>query len=258
MTKIENEIYFKERSAGIYIRHFAYQNGDEIYRLLNKYNIGESDYGRLMDFAGRSEACHRLYGHHIIFDMPFDDPGKIHTFLEHLASDIFTKQGLPIIPGELLNDSGLLKYCKSLKHNYNFVNFLDILSGTLSIQTGVIKLKAAFNEEEAISSFEEVAKALGIGALELAIALSSANPFLLIGAALNLVATAKMASLDKSKLYFNILHKNLIIEFKSREIFIGTTTQELLIENNVQRLLVENQIEDLFIDQCVFKSKQSG
>ena len=41
-------------------------------------------------------------------------PDNILPFLEHELSVIFTKQGLPILPGEMLEDLNLIKYCDKL------------------------------------------------------------------------------------------------------------------------------------------------
>ena len=79
---------------------------DEIAAFMDKYGIGKSEYGKLMDALGKKKAfLHRLYEHHLIHDFPIKNPEDIIDFLVHEFSDLFTKNGLPIIPGELLEDA---------------------------------------------------------------------------------------------------------------------------------------------------------
>ena len=116
----QSPIYILESSA---LREYAYSHGKDIYDFMNKYDIGKSAYGSLMDKAaeGQQVIAHRLFGHHLIYDFPINDKKEIAAFLEHEFSDLFTKQGLPIIPGEVLHDAGMIKYCNSLTNNWNFI-----------------------------------------------------------------------------------------------------------------------------------------
>ena len=186
-NKIGTPLYPLDTAA---LREYAYAHGNDIYDFMNKYDIGKSAYGSLMDKAaeGQHVIAHRLFGHHLIYDLPMDDPKAIASFLEHDFSDLFTKQGLPIIPGEILQDSGMIRYCDGLTHNWNFINGFDILSATIAIYKSIGALKVAFKNEYAIQDIEDFAKSIGVGVLEAAIAFSTANPFLLIGAALQLTA----------------------------------------------------------------------
>jgi len=216
-----------------YLRDYSYKNGNSIHDFMKKHEIGESGYGKLMDIAGRHEAVHRLHGHHIIYDFPIDDPRNVLKFLEHEASDLFTKQGLPIIPGEILENHVLIKYCKSLSHNWNFVNGFDVLSATVSIYHSFNKLEAAINHDLTIDSFHDVAKFLGIGSLELAIAFSTANPFILVGASLRIASTMKGLANNSAVVFFKRYHNVLTIEFH-----ISTNT----VEENIAKNTVDASI----------------
>jgi len=240
--------FWPHRAASQYIREYGYQHGDQIYAFMKKYDIGESTFGRLMDALGRHEACHRLYRHHLIYDFPFDKPEQIWNFLEHELADLFTKQGLPIIPGEILKHNGLLKYCNSLSHNWNFVNGFDILSGTLSIYGGGSLLKKAVEYKISIDTFEDFAKQAGIGALELAIALSTANPFLLLGAGLQLAGTIKGILNDSTVILFGRLQEGLTVEFALQEMSVEHELDEMSVETSNERLSVEFSSEQLSVE----------
>jgi len=228
-----------------YLRDYSYKNGSTIYDFMKKYEIGESDYGKLMDIAGKHEAVHRLHGHHIIYDFPVNDPKNVLKFLDHEASDLFTKQGLPIIPGEILENHDLIKYCKSLSHNWNFVNGFDILSATVSIYHSLDKLEAAINHDLSIDSFHDVAKFLGIGSLELAIAFSTANPFLLIGASLRIAGTLKGIANNSAVVFFKQYHNVLTIEFH-----IATNT----VEENIAKSTMDTSIKLNSIESSINKN----
>jgi hypothetical protein len=196
-----------DRIASQIIREKAYQL--PIYEWMKKNGIGESEYGRYLDLMGRNEHVfhHRLFGHHPIYDFPFNNPEKIPDFLEHVwFSDSVTKQGLPIIPGDFLKDSNVLKYCSQKTIEWSFVNAFDLLSGTLAIYAGYKNCKKYFNEMESIESFPLLAKELGIGILELALSIKNTNPFLLIGAILQIAGSLKGVCNDASKIYFKKIY----------------------------------------------------
>lgn len=219
-----NEIFNSFREAGSnYIREYSYKHGNEIYNFMNKYDIGKSSYGQLMDEAakGKHIITHRLYGHHPIYNIPFDCPKEVVDFYEHIFSDLFTKQGIPIIPGEIIENTRFLKFCDKLTGSWNFVNGFDILAGTLAIYDSTNKLFAACREELFMDSFEDFAKTFGLGALELAISISTANPFLLLGAIVHITSGVR-ASFNDSAFVFM---KNRI-GVMSLEIVIGRISYE--------------------------------
>lgn len=228
-----------------YIREYAYKNGNEIYKFMNKNKIGHSSYGKLMDSAakGKGVIAHRLYGHHLVYDFPVNDLNEVAPFLEHLLSDLFTKQGLPIIPGEILENLGLLKCCDSIKRSWNFVNGFDILAGTVAIFQGIDDFKRMFKEGYSIESIEDVAKTIGIGALELAIAMSTANPFLLIGGILSLTSGLKGMMNDGSVVYFANMNRCLSIEFSINTLNLEEYNKRYSIENSLKSLSIESSIE---------------
>jgi len=193
-----------DRIASQILREKAYNL--PIYEWMKKHGIGESDYGKILDLMGRNEHVfqHRLFGHHPFYDLPISQPGNIPDFIEHVwLSDAGTKQGLPIIPGDFLKDSGVLEYCSQRTLEWNFVNSFDLLSATLSIYSSYKNCEKYFIEIQSIESFSELAKELGIGVLELALSIKNTNPFLLIGAMFQLLGTLKGVMNDSSKVYFN-------------------------------------------------------
>ena len=216
------------------LRDYAYKHGNVIYDFMDANKIGKSTVGALMDAAGRGRGvmAHRLYGHHLIYDFPINNLHEAAPFLEHLFSDLFTKQGLPILPGELLENLGLKKCCSSLTHNWNFVNGFDILSGTTAVYSGILDFKKTFIEDVSINSIDDIASTIGIGSLEMAIALSTANPFLLIGGVLSLTSGLKGLINTGSVVYFKNVNMHLSLEFSTNTLNIKNYVDMYKIENN--------------------------
>ena len=217
------------------LRDYAYKHGNAINDFMDANKIGKSTVGALMDAAGRGRGvmAHRLYGHHLIYDFPINNLHEAAPFLEHLFSDLFTKQGLPILPGELLENLGLKKCCSSLTHNWNFVNGFDILSGTTAVYSGILDFKKTFIEDVSINSFDDIASTIGIGSLEMAIALSTANPFLLIGGVLSLTSGLKGLINTGSVVYFKNLNSHISLEFSTNTLNIKNYVDKYKIENNI-------------------------
>ncbi|MCB9365904.1 MAG: hypothetical protein H6508_01760 [Calditrichaeota bacterium] len=189
--------------ASLVVREYAHEC--DIYGWMKANGVGESAYGRLLDLLGRNQGVfqHRLFGHHPIYDFPILDPQHVGDFIEHVyVSDFFTRQGLPIVPGEVLRDAGVLKYCSAKTLEWNFVNAFDLLAGTLAIYNGYRACRLSYGEYSAIDDFRSFAKQAGVGIIELALAVSHSNPFLLFGAALHLAATVRGLANDSVKVYF--------------------------------------------------------
>lgn len=225
-----------------YVRDYAYENGDAIYEFMKRHDIGESAYGQLMDSLGSHEAVHRLYGHHIIYDFPVDHPEHIWDFIEHELSDLFTKQGLPVLPGEVLKHTGVLQYCKSLNLNWNFVNGFDLLAATLAIYQGGKLLKGAFRQELSVNSLTDFARTIGVGALELALAFSTANPFLLVGATLQLTAGLKGMLNSSAVVYFRRIHTGIRIEFQLQSSKVEASLEEHKIQKSLTGMKVQSSL----------------
>lgn len=236
-----------ESTSLMYIREYAYKNGNAIYNFMEKNSIGKSTYGALMDAAakGKGVIAHRLYGHHLIYDFPINNLNEVAPFLSHLFSDLFTKQGLPILPSKILEDLGLLKCCDKLKGSWNFVNGFDILAGTVSIYQGIDKFKRAFSEEFSVETFEDFANTLGVGALELAISLSTSNPFLLIGSILHLTSGIRGMLNDNSMVYLKNLHYGLSLEFSINKLDVNKRIKIYSAQESIKKFQLEEHIKKL-------------
>lgn len=242
---MDQDNYMKlNQIATYYIREYAYQHGKDIYHFMKKFGIGENTYGHLMDSIGRTKhvMTHRLYGHHIIYDFPIGNLEKSGEFLEHLFSDFFTKQGLPIIPGEILEDTDLISYCDRLSHNWNFVNGFDILVATVAIYQGQKDLSLLLNTNFSIDTFEDFARNLGVGGLELAISLSSGNPFLLIGAILQLTSGLVGILNEGSRIYVEKANEKFYLEVKTNEISLESNINQLTLDSKISQSLLESQL----------------
>lgn len=234
-------------AATNYIREYAYKNGNEIYKFMKKFNIGESNYGKIMDAAAKDKGviAHRLYGHHLIYDFPIDSPQNLEPFMEHIFSDLFTKQGIPIIPGEMLENTNLLKFCDKLNESWNFVNGFDILVGTVAIYQGFDKLKRTFNNTMSVDDLKDFANTIGAGALEVAIAMSTCNPFLLIGGALHLTSGLKGMINDGAVIYFNNIRKDLTIEFSMNTLNIEAYVKKYSIANSLNNVSINKSLSEI-------------
>lgn len=221
-----------DRIASQILREKAYQL--PIYEWMKNNGIGESEYGRILDLIGKKEHVfhHRLFGHHPFYDFPFNDPDKMPDFIEHVwISDSATKQGLPIIPGDFLKDTNVLHYCSQKTIEWNFVNAFDLLSGTLAIYAGYKNCKKYFNEMESIETFSELAKELGIGILELALSIKNTNPFLLIGAILQIAGSIKGIFNDASIIYFRKIHNQYYFIVTNPKVNIGKVVDSYYLKN---------------------------
>lgn len=221
------------------------KKSDAIYQFMDHYKIGKNEYGALMDAAakGKHVMTHRLYGHHIVYDFPKNLKDQIH-FLEHEFSDLFTKQGLPILPGDILEKAGHLKLFDKLSRNWNFVNGFDILSGTLSIYSGSVSLKDAINGNLVGEDFATLAKTLGIGVLEAAIACSTCNPFLLIGAIIQISSGFVSIKNDSLKNMVAKINEEYRIEFIVRSASIEDYVRDSQIRvKTIQDHVAENTID---------------
>lgn len=191
-----------------YIRNYSYENGDFIYEWMKRNGIGESDYGKYIDALGRKSGVfhHRLYGHHPIYDFPIVQPENIPDFLEHvLISDLFTRQGLPIIPGELLESTGLRELFNTNTLRWNFINGFDLLTASLGVYNSYKISSKFFKQEASIEKIDELAGLLGVSAIHVAIALSTFNPFLLISATISTAGAIVGLLNNPYKIYFKQL-----------------------------------------------------
>jgi hypothetical protein len=231
--------------ASHYLQSIGKEHGDEIHAFIDKHDIGKSAYGRLMDAAGRHEAMHRLYGHHVVYDFPLQRPEAIPDFAEHLLSDAFTQTGLPLVPGQILDEANLLRYCKSLTDNWNFVNGFDVLSATVSIYRGQCRTKEAWKEMDSVESLATAAKSIGLPALETAIAMSTANPLLAVGAALNAAASIKKLVTSSSVAYFHRVNYGyrLDVQLSGRKgSIVGQSLSEDLEEHSLESTLSRHSL----------------
>lgn len=162
---------------------------DAIAAFMKRYDIGESAYGKLMDVVGSHVTNHRLYGHHVLFNFP-SELSDIPDFLLHELSDLFTNYGLPVLPAHVVEGTPFYSYCSSITDgpHWNMLNGFDVLAGTLAIYQGVLTMRSAARGEITANGIPGLARTFGVGACEFALAMSTANPLLLIGCFLHVAA----------------------------------------------------------------------
>lgn len=238
--------------ASKFLSDYGYNHSKDIQKFINKHKIGKSEVGKLMDLKGKGrEAVHRLYGHHIVYDFPIENPKEIKDFIEHIFSDLFTNQGIPILPGEMLEDLNLLKYCKRLqgRENWNLVNGFDILTATISIYSSTKSLSKVLNSNYSIDTFEDFAKKLGVGALELAIAMSTCNPFLFIGAILEITSGIIATLNEGSRVYIEISNNKFRLDVKNNMLSLGESNKRLSLEYKTNQFFLQKDINRFGIDE---------
>lgn len=153
--------------------------------------------------------------------------------------------GLPIVPGEILENTKLIKYCKHInKPNWNFINGFDILAATVSIYSGSKKYLEVINEEIAVEDIKDVANTLGVGIIKLAIACSTANPFLLIGSFLHIASGIRGIFNDGGIIFFNKVTNHYRLEVVSHSHSIVEVSSKNMIENKSDKLTIESFYEN--------------
>lgn len=221
---------------------------DNIYAFMAKYKIGSSEFGKIMDMAGAEKGVflHRLYGHHLLYDFPWKNPEHTIDFLVHEFSDFFTKNGLPIIPGEFLENAPkwLKKICITNQpcKSWNFINGFDLLAGTIAIYTAGKDLQLALANELSIDTVGDFAKMFGVGAIEFAIAISTANPLLLLGSLLQITAGVRALFNDGDVIYMQRQQFGLSLKFSLQICSLEAALQTLEIDRSHNSLSLENSI----------------
>ena len=89
-----------------------------------------------------------------------------------------------------------------------------------------------YSKFERVNSIDDIASTIGIGSLEMAIALSTANPFLLIGGVLSLTSGLKGLINTGSVVYFKNVNMHLSLEFSTNTLNIKNYVDMYKIENN--------------------------
>mgnify|MGYP000398041973 CR=1 FL=1 len=227
-----------------YIREFAHNNGEIIYEWMKKNGIGESMYGKYLDSLGSKPGVfyHRLYGHHPVYDFPLDSPENIPDFLEHvLVSDLFTKQGLPIIPGQILNNEVVKNVFDGVSLEWNFVNGFDLLAGTLAVYNSYKISADYFNQKASIEELNKLGKRLGITTIHVALALSTCNPLLLISSAVSMAGTLVGTLNNPYKVYFEKLTDKYKVTTVVESYDIDKVVDAYDIDNVIESYGIENR-----------------
>jgi|GEM_PF-3006268 len=166
---------------------FDHKVAEQISKRLFEH-AGQTFTGQWMDaglrMSGVSSPWHRMYRHYFITDAikVFRDPNlSVIDFYKHLATDVVTKNGLPILPEETIRGlANLLGITPTKIMPWVSFNILDIgasfaaISHTSSNVISVIGGSAKWNLEYGINTF-------GAGAAKIASGYCMKNP-IVIGA----------------------------------------------------------------------------
>jgi len=219
---------------------------DAISAFMKHYNIGESAYGKLMDVVGSHVTNHRLYGHHVLFDFP-SELTDIPDFLLHELSDLFTNYGLPILPGHIVEGTPLYSYCSSVTKgpHWNMLNGFDILAGTLAMYQGFLTLEGAVRGEITADGIPGLARTFGVGACEFALAISTANPFLLVGCFLHVAAGIRAVVNDAAAIHVTKRTSRLCLDVRLNQVSLERLGHLLNIESVAMNASLEGRLARL-------------
>ena len=174
---------------------------------LNLYDLfeglGKSPVGRSMDMAGRHMFNHRFAGGHLwwkeLANRPLNEWSDV---MSHLASDFWTKAGLPYaVDGTTIKNPDLLKTLGGSKNiasqnNWAMMNGFEFSAGVFSLAFSIYD--AATLSEGYSSDFSLALDGVFVG-LNILGGIATANPLLIVAA---IVKTSTM--LRKSQMILNI------------------------------------------------------
>lgn len=208
---------------------------------VNLYNLfegmGKSEVGKEMDKMGRYLFNHRFGGGHLWWKELSNRPvSQWPDVVEHLMSDFFTKAGLPYaIDGTMIKNPNLLKMFGGGKNiasykNWAMINGFQFVSGTSSIVFSIYDAKtlAKGYKNDMALAFDGI-----FVALDVASGMATANPFLIIAAAIktsNILRKSKMGLGIKTSSPFD-LDTSAMFDLNVNSMFNIDYEKELDIES---------------------------
>ena len=117
-----------------------------------------------------------------------------------------------------------------------------IFAGTVGIYKGYGKFVKALKGIESVDDFEDLANTMGVGALELAIALSTSNPFLLVGAVLHLTSGIQGLLNEGTVIFFRNYNAYLNVEFSTNALNVNAYLSSCSLENNIKNKSIQDNL----------------
>ena len=143
-----------------------------------------------------SVGWHRIDGHHFITDaveVINDERLSIVDFGSHLGTDIVTKNGLPLLPGDTVREIAVsLGISPSQVMPWVSINILDGVGGFFAFQDTFNKLTYIYSGSMEWG-WETAISTLGVGTIKVASGLASTNPLLVASGSVDVVAGAVTA-----------------------------------------------------------------
>lgn len=131
---------------------------------------------------GVSVGWHRMHGHHFLSDAIHvsKDPNlSLIDFYKHLATDIVTKNGIPILPESIVRSlAELLGVTPTKIMPWVSMNLLDVGTSIFSVSHAGSNLISLVNGS-AEWSFGYALNTFGVGSLEVAVGAQTTNPILI-------------------------------------------------------------------------------
>jgi hypothetical protein len=156
-----------------------------LYQFMDQTGLGKSAVGKEMDLAGRHIFNHRMGGGHLWWKELANRPTEQwKDVLEHLASDLPTKQGLPFafdyshVNSEKAVELLGLKELSS-SNNWGMLNAFDLVAGSVSI---VFASYEFVGNAEIYKNDISLATDCAFIAINVGSGIATCNPLLIIGA----------------------------------------------------------------------------
>ncbi len=229
----------------------------DVYHLIDRTGLGAGRVGSEMDAAGRWMFNHRMGGGHLWWKEFVNRPaGEWGDVAEHLASDFFTKQGLPlVVDGSHLKQLGLHRHFSALRSsdNWMMVNGFEFVGGAVAC---VVSIYEASSASIGYKTDLSLACDGAFVALSLAGAVATCNPLLIIASVVRVTTLVRRVGMGcgiRSGSPFD-LHPDVLLGVPSVELAL----EELLSLNISVEFEVDGRGGVLSADGLVPHERRPG
>lgn len=190
-----------------------------LYQFIDQTNLGKSLVGKEMDRAGRYIINHRMGGGHLWWKELSNRPlNQWNDVIQHLFSDLPTKQGLPYIfdyshvnNDDVIRSLGLQNLSSS--NNWGMLNAFDLVAGSVSISFAAFEF---VGKQQLYTDDMTLAADCAFVAMNIGSGIATCNPLLIIGAILKTgtilrrVTSSTFSSIDIHPGPFDVSNSDLL------------------------------------------------
>lgn len=208
-----------------------------LYQFIDRTSFGKSLIGSEMDLAGRHFFNHRFGGGHLWWQEMANRPTtEWPDVLQHLASDVPTKQGIPyLFDASHVSDSDLINLFKlknmSSSNNWGMINAFDLIAGSVAITFSIYEFTGEHrpytSDLALVSDYATVVLTTSAGII-------SCNPILILSAIIKLGSVYKKFTASPFKLsihpgYFDITAQKLL-NIEGRDLLLNLPDKNSLLD----------------------------